>query len=320
MDLSADPSPVTATATPPSHAPASATPEGSASREGGLRVALLVCGIDVVLIGMAAWSSNSVTILSDAFKEAADFMAVLAAFLTVRAVRKAPNERFAYGVGKLENLVSMGIGVLMLACAIFILFRSIEHLRHPQATEGTLPGIAIFSVYALIGMGLWLKNKWALRTQHSAILQSQAQLWLSKALLDALMALALVSALVFRDKPWSLYIDPIAALVGVCFLFYGAWAVMSSSVSDLLDATLDETFQLVIMRSLVEHFDDYDRLHGVRTRRSGPRVYVEVFLEFSRELPMGEVMQRIERLRQAIGSSMPGADISIIPAQQAPAS
>jgi divalent metal cation (Fe/Co/Zn/Cd) transporter len=132
------------------------------------------------------------------------------------------------------------------------------------------------------------------------------------------MALALVAALVFRDKPWSLYIDPIAALIGVGFLFYGAWSVMSSSVSDLLDATLDETLQLVIMRSLVEHFDDYDRLHGVRTRRSGPRVYVEVFLEFSPELSMGEVMQRVGRLRQAIGSSMPGADISIIPALQAP--
>jgi cation diffusion facilitator family transporter len=289
------------------------------SREGSLRLALLVCGIDVVLIGMAAWFSTSVTILSDAFKEAADFLAVLAAFLTVRAVRKAPNERFAYGVGKLENLVSMGIGLLMLASAIFILFRSITHLRHPEPTEGTLPGIAIFSVYALIGFGLWLKNTWALRTQHSAIRQSQAQLWFSKALLDALMALALVAALVFRDKPWSLYIDPIAALVGVGFLFHGAWAVMTSSVGDLLDATLDETLQLVIMRSLVEHFDDYDRLHGVRTRRSGPRVYVEVFLEFSPELSMGEVMQRVGRLRQAIGSSMPGADISIVPALQAPA-
>ena len=311
---------MTATVSAPAHATARATHEGGTSREGSLRLALLVCGIDVVLIGMAALSSNSVTILSDAFKEAADFMAVLAAFLTVRAVRKAPNERFAYGVGKLENLVSMGIGVLMLACAIFILFRSLAHLRHPEPTEGTLPGIAIFSVYAVIGLGLWLKNTWALRTQHSAILQSQAQLWFSKGLLDALMALALAAALVFRDKPWSLYIDPVAALVGVGFLFHGAWAVMSSSVNDLLDATLDESLQLVIMRSLVEHFDDYERLHLVRTRRSGPRVYVEVFLEFSPELSMGEVMLSIERLRQAIGTSIQGADISIIPARQPPSS
>lgn len=308
--------PASATATATESGPDFSQP--SNTREGSLRVALLVCGIDVVLIGMAAWSSTSVTILSDAFKEAADFMAVLAAFLTVRAVRKAPNERFAYGVGKLENLVSMGIGLLMLACGMFILLRSLSHLRHPEPTEGTLPGIAIFSVYALIGFALWLKNKWALRSQHSAILQSQAHLWLSKALLDALMACALVAALVFRDKPWSLYIDPLAALVGVGFLFHGAWAVMSSSVSDLLDATLDETLQLLIMRSLVEHFDDYERLHQIRTRRSGPRVYVEVFLEFDSQLPMAEVMPRIECLRQAIAVSIPGADISIIPSLQAP--
>jgi len=274
---------------------------------------MLMCGIDVLLIGTAAWSSNSITILSDAFKEAADFIAVLAAFLTVRAVRRKPDEHYAFGVGKLENLVSMAIGVMMLACGIFILYRSLNHLRAPHPTEGTLPGIAIFSVYALIGFGLWFKNRMALRKQHSAILMSQAHLWFSKALLDALMAGALIAALVFRDYPWSLYIDPLAALVGVGFLFHGAWAVASSSVGDLLDATLEETLQLRILRSLVEHFDDYDRIHGIRARRSGPQVYVEVFLGFDPDLRMQDVAQRIEGLREAIGQAVPGADIVISP-------
>jgi len=283
------------------------------SREGSLRLAVLMCGIDVTLMCFAAFSSNSVTILSDLFKESADFLSVLAAFLTVRAVRREPNERFAYGVGKLENLVSMGIGVLMLGCAVFILFQAVHHLRNPHSPEGTLPGILIFSVYSLIGFALWMKNRIALRTQHSAILQSQAHLWFSKAMLDALMASALILALVFSHQSWSQYLDPLAALIGVGFLIHGAWAVTSSSVGDLLDSTLEESLQLRIMRDMVEHFDDYDRLHQIRTRRSGPRVYVEVFLQFASDLTMGEVQQRINRLRAAIAQSVPGADIAIIP-------
>lgn len=292
--------------------------QGDNNREGSLRIALLMCGIDVVLIGMAAMSSNSVTILGDAFKEAADFAAVLAAFFTVKAVRKSPSERFTFGVGKLENLVSVAIGVLMLACGIFILYRSLNHLRDPHPTEGTLPGIAIFSVYAVIGFGLWFKNKMALRKEHSAILMSQVHLWFSKALLDALMAFALIMALVFHDKPWSVYLDPLAALVGVGFLFHGAWAITSSSVGDLLDATLEETMQLLILRSLVEHFDEYERVHAVRARRSGPKVYVEVFLEFDPQLRVAEVTQCIERVSASISTALPGADIVISPVPPTP--
>lgn len=291
----------------------------SNTRESSLKLALLMCGIDVLLIGSAALSSNSVTILSDAFKEATDFLAVLASFFTVRAVTKAPNERFAYGVGKLENLVSMGIGMLMLGCAVFIFNQAWGHLQHPQHTEGTLPGIVIFSVYACIGFGLWTKNRMALRKQHSAILESQAHLWFSKAMLDALMALALILALVFKPYAWSLYIDPIAAMVGVAFLLHGAWAVTSSSVKDLLDATLEETMQLHIMRQMVEHFDDYERLHGVRARRSGPQVYIEIFLEFAADLPAAQVHERAEHIRADVGRTIPGADIAICLATAPPA-
>jgi len=208
--------------------------------------------------------------------------------------------------------------VLMLGCAVFILFQAVHHLRNPHSPEGTLPGILIFSVYSLIGFALWMKNRIALRTQHSAILQSQAHLWFSKAMLDALMASALILALVFSHQSWSQYLDPLAALIGVGFLIHGAWAVTSSSVGDLLDSTLEDSLQLRIMRDMVEHFDDYDRLHQIRTRRSGPRVYVEVFLQFASDLTMGEVQQRINRLRAAIAQSVPGAQIAIIPSDSAP--
>lgn len=288
------------------------------TREASLKVAVLLCGLDVSLIGFAALQSNSITILSDFFKESTDFMAVLAAFLTVRAVRKSPNERFAYGVGKLENLVSMGIGLLMLAAGVFVVTQAVGHLRHPQAPQGTLFGLAVFSVYAIIGFVLWARLRLSLRQQHSAILKSQASLWFSKALFDALMAVALGGALLLADQAWSRYLDPIAALVGAAFLFHGAWAITSSSVGDLLDATLEESLKLRILRHLVEHFDDYERLHGLRARRSGPRIYIEIFLEFAPDLPSAEALERIEAMRSAMMASVPGAEISFVMARTGP--
>jgi hypothetical protein len=72
---------------------------GPGARESSLKLALAFCIIDLALMGTVAFNSNSVTILGDVLKEGTDTLAVLAAFLTVRAVRRSPNHRFAYGIG-----------------------------------------------------------------------------------------------------------------------------------------------------------------------------------------------------------------------------
>ncbi len=283
------------------------------TREKNLLLALGFCAVDVLLMGGAAWYSDSLAILSDLLKESTDFLAVFASYLTVLALRRAPAQRFAYGIGKLENLVSLFIGLVMVACSLFLLTKVVSHFHHPVPTSGTLPGIVIFVTYALIGFGMWTRNRWILRHQHSPIIDSQARLWFSKGCFDALMASALTLELFFRNHGWSFYLDPVASLLGVGFMLHAAYAIFSSSVDDLMDAALEETTQLQILNQLVRHIDDYDRLHKVRSRRSGSHIFVEVFLEFPTDLRMGEVRQRIQNLRRSIGAAVPGAEVSILP-------
>ena len=285
----------------------------SNTRESTLKFALFICLIDLILTGGAAAMSNSLTIMSDLLKESSDFMAVLAAYVTLHLVNRNKDERFAYGIGKLENLVSITISLLMLFSAGFIIYQAIEHLREPVHAEGTLPGIVLFICYALTGFYIWLKNVRILKQQSSPIIASQVRLWFSKACFDITMASVLIMALIFDEFAWSLYLDPLASLVGAGFLIHGAWAITSSSVGDLLDVSLEEATQLVILRELVKHFDDYDALHKVRSRRSGSNVFIEIFMSFDPELKMLEVTKRIESLHDNISDSVPGAQVLIIP-------
>ena len=276
-------------------------------------MALVFCLIDLCLMGSAAWNSNSVTILGDLLKETTDTLAVLAAFLTVRAVRKSPGYRFAYGVGKLENLVSVSIGVIMVVCAVSVTVHAVHHLKEPAAAEGTLPGIVVFALYSGIAFFISLRARAISRKQPSAIIESQAKLWFSKGAFDAAMGTGLTIALVFKEHSWSWYLDPLASLVGVCFMFHAAWGMASASVGDLLDATVEEETQLQIMRELVLHIDDYERIHKVRTRRSGPNMYAEIFLEFDPNILMGEAQRRIDSMRADLEAKIPGLDVAIRP-------
>ncbi len=283
------------------------------TREKNLLLGVVFCACDVLLMAGAAWYANSLAILSDLLKESTDFLAVLASYLTVLALRKAPGHRFAYGIGKLENLVSLAIGLVMVGCSFFLLTKVVNHFHHPVPTSGTLPGIIIFTIYAFIGFGIWARNRWILRHQHSPIIESQARLWFSKACFDSFMATALTLEQIFRGQSWSFYLDPLASLLGVGFMIHAAYAIASSSVEDLMDATLGESFQLRILNQLVRHIDEYDRLHKVRSRRSGSRIFVEVFVEFPPELRMAEAQERIQRLRHSIAAAVPGAEVSILP-------
>lgn len=189
-------------------------PSIAGTREKNLLLALGFCALDVLLMAGAAWVSDSLAILSDLLKESTDLLAVLASFLTVLALRRAPGHRFAYGIGKLENLVSLAIGLVMVGCSLFLLTMVVSHFHHPVPTSGTLPGLVIFVVYAVIGFGIWTRNRWILRHQHSPIIESQARLWFSKACFDAFMAAALTLELIFRHHSWSFYLDPVASLLG----------------------------------------------------------------------------------------------------------
>jgi cation diffusion facilitator family transporter len=289
------------------------------TREGNLRLALAFCFIDLGLMGAALLQSNSVTILGDLLKESTDTLSVLAAFLTVRAVRKSPDYRFAYGIGKLENIVSVSIGVIMLMCALAVTVRAIDQLEEPEAAEGTLFGIVIFGVYACISFVISMRARAVLKKQPSAIMESQARLWFSKGAFDATMGGGLLVALIFREHQWSWYVDPLASLVGVGFMLHAAWGMASSSMGDLLDATVEEETQLKIMSELVRHIDDYERIHKVRTRRSGPSMYAEIFLEFDPEIRMGEAQRRIDAIAADLRTRIPGLDVSICPVGAAPA-
>ena len=56
-----------------------------------------------------------------------------------------------------------------------------------------------------------------------------------------------------------------------------AYKIFTRSIYDLLDGALEENIQLMIMRELAVHFDKNRDFHGVRSRRVGSRVFIELF-------------------------------------------
>jgi divalent metal cation (Fe/Co/Zn/Cd) transporter len=127
------------------------------------------------------------------------------------------------------------------------------------------------------------------------------------------VVLSLGLSLLLQGRPWIIYIDPVASMAVAGFLVYSIYSIVSVNVSDLLDRALDESLQLIILRELATFFDDYAAFHGIRSRRAGKHVYIEIFLEFDGTRTMAEVQKVIDMMKAGLERKISGSHVVIAP-------
>jgi cation diffusion facilitator family transporter len=263
----------------------------------------------------AAYIAKSLTLVVDILISLAETIASLLSWLIIRKVAHGKTHEFNYGFGKLENISGLGVAAVLLASFIVVLYEGIDRMRTPVAVveSGVIFGLVLTIIAAVSDTWLWVKNLRLARRQQSPLMEAQWRFFRSKSVCDYCVLSSLGLTLAFHVYDWSVYIDTLFSFVLSGFLLLSAYMITSDSMYDLLDRTLDESMQLEITRLLIAHFDDYEGLHGVRSRRSGGHVYIEIFLEFDGKKPMAEVQQAIDHLTADVESKVPSSHVMICP-------
>jgi len=262
----------------------------------------------------AALLSNSLTIFTDLLRNVGETVACFFAWITMRRIAAGKAVAYEYGHGKLENLSSLLVAGVMVLSLCIALAGAVERFRHPVDTHRVELGFFV-AVYATgLNTILWRRKLRIARATPSPIIESQWHLFRNKAMANGCVVGGLGLDQMFDGPSWALYIDPTASLVVCGFLAYSIYNVVSKNAGDLLDRALDESLQLVILRVLTAHFDAYAAFHGLRSRRSGTAVYIEIFLEFDGHRLMADVQKTIDALRTELEQKIPGSHVIIVPA------
>jgi len=266
----------------------------------------------------AAILSGSIVLFADAVKCANEILATFFAYLTIRKMAKGGAGAYDYGMGKFETVTSVITGGVMFVSLALVFFVAIYRIAVPAEIvhEGAYLGIFLMIIGVTMNTWLWQKNLKLFRKEPSPIMDSQWRLFRTKAFSDFAVLVSLIATLGLSRYAWSLYIDPLASFIIAGFLLFSGYRVIMSSLPDLLDKTLDEELQMVIVRHLADFFNDYSALHGVRSRRSGNNVYIEILLEFDGEKRMCEVQESINRIKRSLEATIPRSCVSIVPTSQ----
>jgi ferrous-iron efflux pump FieF len=267
----------------------------------------------------AAILSGSIVLFADAIKCANEILATFFAYLTIRKMAKGGAGTYDYGMGKMETMTSIITGGVMFISLALVFFVALYRIAVPAelVLEGAYLGIFLMIIGVCMNSWLWMKNYRLNKKEPSPIMDSQWRLFRTKAFSDFSVLVSLIATLAFSHYAWSLYIDPLASFIIAGFLLTSGYRVITSSLPDILDKTLDEELQLVIVRELAAFFDDYEALHGVRSRRSGSNVYIELLLEFNGERKMCEVQEAIDRIKVSLEAKIPHSSVSIVPTSTA---
>jgi divalent metal cation (Fe/Co/Zn/Cd) transporter len=219
-------------------------------------------------------------------------------------------------MGKLETITSVVTGGVMFVSLAIVFIIALYRVAVPAELvhDGVYLGIVLMVMGVSMNSWLWMKNYRFNQREPSPIMDSQWRLFRAKAFADFSVLAALIASMELSAYSWSLYIDPLASFVIAGFLLFSGYRVITSSLPDLLDKTLDEGLQMVIVRHLALFFDDYTALHGVRSRRSGSNVYIDIFLEFDGGKKMCEVQEIINRIKSSLEAHIPKSSVSIVPA------
>ncbi len=285
----------------------------SISKEKDMRASFFAGFLDTAITGTAFFMANSSILMADFLKTFIEMTAIFLSWMALRRVNKGADNIFEYGVGKLENISSLTVGTVMIISVAIISGNAVINILHPGHIEGIGLWISIFgqSLYIIINGKESLKNR-SLAKQHSSpIFQSQMRLFLTRFIGNVFILVSIILCISLKSFKWAVYIDPVSSLIVAASILAAAIGIFTSSFFDLLDRTLDEENQILILKELATHFHDYDELHGIRSRRAGSKVFIEIFLEFAPETTIAIVQDSIDKIRKSIESKISNSSVSI---------
>ncbi|MBT3197549.1 MAG: cation transporter, partial [Gammaproteobacteria bacterium] len=196
---------------------------------------------------------------------------------------KEADEDHPYGHGRIETLMTVGIGVLLIAVAIGISIDAIGRLFHP---EGLSQPSVIVLFAALLSIfskeGLYHYTLAVANCIRSNLLRANAWHHRTDALSSVVVLVGVAGTLAGLE-----YLDAIAA-VGVSLMVAKAGVELAwESIQELIDTGLGEV-QLETISQEILQVEGVRAMHRLRTRRMGASVLVDVHIMVNPRLSVSE--------------------------------
>ena len=243
---------------------------------GGMVVNIILAGIKFLVGYLGA----SQAVIADAVHSLSDMTTDIAVLLGVQFWSAPPDGNHPYGHQRIEDLITLAIGLALVAVAIGITYNALatihdEHIQKIGWVAVSGPVLSIIAKEALYRWTVYVGE----RVKSSAVI---ANAWHHRS--DALSSIpALVAVVVAGLYPdWS-FVDHIGAVVISCFILKVSWDIIIPALKGLVDTGAPVKIQ-ENLKTIAMEVKGVKSAHAIRTRKIGSRLLIDLHILVEPEL------------------------------------
>ena len=261
----------------------------------------------LIVVKLAAFAyTDSVALLSSLIDSLMDALASAVNLIAVRHATTPADREHRFGHGKAEPLAALAQSMFVAGSAVLLIIEAVRRLVDPPEIQNSQIGIAVMVLAIIATFALTRYQAYVVRKTGSVAIQADALHYVGDLLVNAavIVAILLVSQLGWRIA------DPIFGIAIALVLLISAWRISRRSLDMLMDRELPEADRQRILEIAKQH-PEVLSLHDLRTRSSGPVLFVQLHLELDGDLSLLRAHHIADEVEAEIQAAFPGAEVII---------
>jgi len=254
---------------------------------------------------------GSVSIISEAIHSSMDLIAALIAFFSVRKSAEPPDAQHEFGHGKFEDISGLIEALLIFIAAVLIIWEAVQKLLGESSEllnpELLVWGIAVMGISALVNW--YVSNRLFKVAKQSESIALESDAWHLRT--DIYTSLGVFTGLILIRLTGLTILDPLIAIGVAIVIMKAAYDLSRRSFSDLIDHSIPASDQKRIQEIICDHASVYAGFHDLKTRRSGPEIFIEFHLVVPGDVTVLQVHDLSDHIESDLKTEFPRANITI---------
>lgn len=261
----------------------------------------IVSGTIAIILAIVKFSigiaSGSMAVLSSAIDSLLDCLVSALNYFALKKSSANPNIKFNFGYGKLEALMALIEGTIIISIGIFIFYSSVVKISNPQENLEVNSGIIVM-LFSIILTGIlvsYLKKEY--KKSGNLIIKADALHYQTDLLTNTGVLVALVLIWLTGYK----IIDAFFGIVISIYIAFSAFRLVKEGIYILLDGAVDEEMVSGIIQ-IIKSNHSIKSYHYLKTRKSGVKNYFSIHLVFDPEISLSKAHEIGNIIENAIKS------------------
>jgi cation diffusion facilitator family transporter len=260
--------------------------------------------VNLILVAfklVAGIIGNSSAMLADALHSLSDFATDIVVLASIRAVGRPADQSHDYGHGKFETLAAAAVALALLLVGGGLFWQGVKKIWLAMSgVRLAAPGIIAFVAAAISVVSkewLYRYTAGAGREINSQAVMANAWHHRSDAFSSIGTMLGIGGAIILGEK-WHV-LDPLAAVVVSFFVIKVGINILSGSIRELSEESLDDAIEDEILR-LSSNTTGITGSHNLKTRRIGNHIAVDLHITVDGNLSVIEAHSIASQLETSI--------------------